>query len=192
MREQDRYVYIKNGDVVAQLKRITASGEIGITSGPDAFLYEFLRTIGGASVFIASRLNKNAHYQDGKAVACLYKTDGNIFLKIMRRFYSTLNLFFKLVSYRPTRILCGTAGGFLWVSLLVSRIYSIPIVFSCHNRINDQDRAPFRWMIDKINNWCIRQCFNVVCHGPFLRDQLMTIGVASRNIISFDIGNLPI
>lgn len=188
MRVQDRYIYIKNGDVVAQLMRIAASGEVGITSGPDAFLYDFLYRIRGAPVFVASRLNKDIRYQNGNTEAHVYKTDGNIFLKILRRIYSTLHLFVSIVSYRPTRILCGTAGSFLWIAFLFSRIYSVPIVFSCHNRINEQDRTPLKQMISRIDNWCIRKCHNVICHGPYLRDQLMAVGVAPGNLIEFDVG----
>ena len=38
-----------------------------------------------------------------------------------------------------------------------------------------------------IDNWCICRCSNVICHGPFLRDQLIAIGVPPEKIYQFDV-----
>jgi len=187
IENNDRYVYLKNGDVISQLQRIAAGAGTPITSGPDAFIYDFLFEIGNSSIFTATRFNKSKSYHSNNISARMYKTDGVLFFKLLRRLYASLDLLIRLVLYRPTRILCGTAGGFLWVSFLVSRLYNIPIVFSCHNRIVGQRSGLLRkgYLADI---WCIRRCDNVICHGPYLSQQLIDVGIPAENIIQFDVG----
>jgi len=187
MNKKDRYVYIKNGDVVAQLQRIEASGDAKITSGPDAFIYDFLSKIHEIPVFVASRSSRNAIYKKNNITARIYTSNGNIVLKSFRRLFATIDLFFRILFYRPTKIICGTKGGFLWVSYLLSRINYIPIVYSCHNRVIDQSNGLLKHYAMVIDNWCIRHCDSVICHGPYLREQLITIDVPASKIHEFDV-----
>lgn len=187
MSMSHRYVYIKNGDVITQLQRISDSQGAEITSGPDAFIYNFISSIGNNPVFIASRSRRNGVYKNKDIVARLYKASGNTFMKSIWRLLATADLFFRLLFYKPTRILCGTAGSFLWVAYVVSRYYSIPLVFSCHNRLSNQGGFLKRCVL-KIDKWCICRCRNVICHGPYLRDDLIANGVSIGNISEFDVG----
>jgi glycosyltransferase involved in cell wall biosynthesis len=188
MSGNDRYAYIKNGDVVAQLQRITASSDIKITSGPDAFIYDYLSKIGDAPVFVVSRSSRNTIYSNKNIIARVYMANGNFIVKFLRRIFATIDLMIRLLLFRPTKILCGTAGSFLWAAYMVSRLYSIPIVFSCHNRVNTQCYGLLKKYAVRMNNWYIRRCYNVICHGPYLRDQLISIGVPSSKITEFDVG----
>jgi len=188
MNVSERYVYIKNGDVVAQLQRIAASGDNKITSGPDAFIYDFLSKIGDIPVFVASRSSRNAIYENNNITACTYKANGNIVVKLFRIVLATTELSIRLLFYKPSKIICGTTGGFLWASYFVSSFYSIPIIYSCHNRIINHHNGLLKRYAMKIDNWCVRRCNNVICHGPFLRDQLIAIGVSPSKIFEFDVG----
>ena len=55
-----RYVYIKNGDAVAQLVRIKKVNTSECTSGPDAFLTDFLHRIGESPVLLIGQGQRNA------------------------------------------------------------------------------------------------------------------------------------
>ena len=63
-----RYAYIKNGDVVTQLQRILPITDTIPTSGPDAFLFDFLRSIGHQPILLLSCYTRKAKFWSGNMV----------------------------------------------------------------------------------------------------------------------------
>jgi glycosyltransferase involved in cell wall biosynthesis len=188
MERKLRYAYIKNGDAVVQLKRLTPLKEKGPTSGPDAFIYSLLSSLGDSPMLLLSILDSNGKYNYKNIEARALNVTGNIFQKLILRTISVFWVFFHLVHYKPDRILCGTTGEPLWVSYIVSRIFHIPLVHSRHNSIDSSKRDIQKKISSKIDNWVIRNISALITHGPYLRDQLKAMGVPADRIIEFDVG----
>lgn len=185
-----RYVYIKNGDVIEQLQRNLPITDTIPTSGPDAFLFDFLRSIGHQPILLLSCYTRKAKFRSGNIDArtfFYYTRFLEPFGKIACRTLTFLKTFFLLLKFRPDRILCGRTGGMLWVSFLVSRLYSIPFVHSRHQTLVSRGYPWYKLLFAAIDKMCIRHAMGVVCHGPYLRQQLLEIGVPSDRIFEFDV-----
>lgn len=183
-----KYAYVKNGDVSAQLSRIAQSGDKLITSGPDAFLADFLEKTQPNPVLLIGQGLKNSYIQQGSVTARVFNIQNGLILKIFGRTFAFFSLIIYLLRFKPDRILCGRTGSMLWACYLVSRLYSVPLVHSRHNQVIFPNHPWFKRLSSIIDNWCINRSKNVVCHGPYLKDQLKAIGVPASNIIEFDVG----
>lgn len=186
-----RYAYIKNGDVVTQLRRILPVTDTIPTSGPDAFISDFLRFVGRQPVLLISRHKRSSKLQTGNI-------EGRVFIgnpsskgplgKITSRILAFLKAFLLLLKFRPSRILCGTHGGMLWLSFLVAKLYSIPFVHSGHNSLLASECPWYKRVFAAIDKRCILCATAVICHGPYLSRQLSGMGVPSDRLFEFDIG----
>lgn len=191
-----RYAYIKNGNVVDQLKFIVSSDE-DILSGPNAFLYDFLKVnaLPNNGVLLMSRhANAGVYCHENVRSEVVAADEGSIISKVISKFYSFFSVFFRLLSYRPDKILCGTTGGMLWACYIVSKVYSVPFVYSSHNRKIFSSAPWYKKIIMKIDNWCISKATAAVCHGPYLYQQLVDVGVSCNKLFEFDVsfGNMDI
>lgn len=186
-----RYAYIKNGDVVTQLRRILPVGDTISTSGPDAFISDFLRFVGRQRVLLISCHNRGYKLQagniEGRVFNCNLSSKG-AFVKIISRIIAFFKALFLLLEFRPTRILCGTHGGMLWSSFLFSRLYSIPFVYSGHNSLLTSEYPWYKRAFAAIDKWCILHTTAVICHGPYIKQQLLKMGVRHDLIFEFDVG----
>jgi glycosyltransferase involved in cell wall biosynthesis len=185
-----RYAYIKNGDVVTQLQRILPITDTIPTSGPDAFISDFLRFVGRQSVLLISCHERNFEFHCNNIAARVFLLNMRscgAFGKIIGSIFAFFKTLFLLVKFRPDRILCGRAGGMLWATLLVSRLCSIPFVYSAHQNLSNPRHPWYRRLIAAIDRWCILCAKAVVCHGPYMNKQLSEMGVPSNRIFEFDV-----
>lgn len=183
-----RYAYVKNGDAVVQVRRLMSLRKEGPTSGPDAFIYSFLRGLGNSPILLLSLLDNFDHYKYRNIDAHAFKVSGNLLQKLLLRLISVFWLFIWLMSYRPDRILCGTTGEPLWISYVVSKILHIPLVHSRHNSIDSSKRDIQKKISSLIDNWVIGRISAFITHGPYLRDQLKAMGISGDRIFEFDVG----
>lgn len=182
-----RYAYVKNGDVVEQLDRIGDITKIVHSSGPDAFLNDFIRFIDDIPLLLIGRGGsyRTSIHQNLHAISL---SDGSSFLgKIFVRPMLMLRTWNMLTKFKPTRIICGRDGDGLWICSLYSKIFRIPMIHSRHNRIFDETGTTHGKPSHFIDNWCIRHATASVCHGPYLADQLSAIGVEKEKIVEFDV-----
>lgn len=186
--KQKRYAYIKNGDAVDQVKRLVFSMSHGPTSGPDAFIYDFLKRIGDSPIIVLSRFNRTVHFSHQNFDARVFNIQGALVKKIILKVLAALKIFILLIRFKPDRIVCGVTGSAFWFSYSVARIRSIPFVHSEHNQLIVSDGWSWRRIRSVIDSWFIRKATAVICHGPYLKDQLKEIGVPESRIFEFDVG----
>ncbi len=186
--KKKRYAYIKNGDVVDQVQRIVSSPNYTPTSGPDAFIFDFLRRIGDSPLLALSRSNRTTGYTHKNIDARVFNIKGVLVKKVFLKSYATLKIFLLLIRFKPDRIVCGVTGSAFWSSYSVAWIYSIPFVHSEHNQLIVPEGSLLRRLRASINFWLIRKATAVICHGPYLKDELKKIGVPESRIFSFDVG----
>lgn len=183
------YAYIKNGDVIEQFEKILASMDNKITSGPDAFIYDFVKSVQNNPLILLSRTIRDVpHYKkDANIKAKVFKMRGAHYSKIWLGPISTIQIFLQLMQFKPKRILCGTTGGPLWACFLASKIYSSAFVHSRHNRVTSNFDSWYRKLSILVDNWCIRRACGAVCHGPYLKQELLDAGVNKDRIFEFDV-----
>ena len=187
-----RYAYIKNGNVIDQLGELEKLNWEIPDGGPQAFIGDFLCKTKEDQILLLS-LGKNSEKKvTGNTTAYVLRSIGKDNSTAVRAFSSCM-VFFKVIGrlliFKPTRILCGSSGFMLWACFLVSKTCSIPLVHSRHNRLFTNDKQPFyRHIGQAINISIVKRVNGVVCHGPYLRQQLIDAGVSESKIFEFDCG----
>ncbi len=188
MKSNLRYAYIKNGDAVVQVKRLTPLQKEGPTSGPDAFIHSLLCSLGDSPVLVLSRFDSNGRFKYKNIDAHVIKVTGNLLQKIILRILSIIWMLSHLLVYKPDRILCGTTGEPLWVSYIVAKLFRIPLVHSRHNSIDYSARGLRNKVVFALDNLVLKKISAFIVHGPFLRDQLKSVGIPADRIYEFDVG----
>ena len=179
-----RYVYVKNGNAVDQVRRLAHADDLD-RSGPDAFVGDFIQAQRGEDLLLLCRTSRRERYIEGELRAEAFPDgDGRLF-GVFARGWSAMTIGFQILHWRPQRILCGCAGELLWICVLVSKLLGVPLVHSRHNEV--QRRAGFGRILTALDRMSIRACAGVVCHGPFLRDQILALGVPAATVFEFDV-----
>lgn len=188
-----KYIYIKNGNVIDQIKRIAPLNNKPIQSGPDAFLADLLYALKDEQLLVISHYNKNMSYvyDNIKAIEldCIPKSTSPI-RKIYNRFNRIkqfLILIIIMIRFKPDRIICGRLGFMLWATWIVSKLRNIPYIHSRHIRINRSDMSYLKKIEDNIDKWVVSKATACICHGPYTKQQLTQEGIPISKIFEFDI-----
>lgn len=182
-----RYAYIKNGDVIAQLQRIIDAEGVSITSGPDAFLSDFIRWVEGSSVLLIGYGAKNAQMRHQAIMARVFYEGRGFAQRTILKIITFFKIILSLWIYKPDRIICGQTGSTFLACFIISSIRSIPIVHSRHNQIILNFIPWYKRIRISLDIWCMRRVSGVVCHGPYLKEQALSIGIPSSRVYAFDI-----
>ena len=188
-RSIQRYAYLKHGDVVAELQEIGANPFEVADGGPKYYISSFLKWAAGAHVSLISFQTRDAVLQVGNVEARVFKANSSVTGPLGRTIWNIqafFKTFFLLWKFRPTWILCSATYGPLFAGFLISRLFSIPVVHTIHGRVDEISLPRNRRLIIKINHWLHRRASAVLCHGPYLRQQLLDIGVDPERLFRFD------
>lgn len=186
-----RHAYVKNGDVINQVLAIGENQVKVPSGGPNAFLAEFLFNAGRQPLLLISNSVRNAHYSLGNIDAWVFR-GRTAFLHpygtALVRVFAFFKILLRLFKFKPDRILCGTLGFSLWACFIHARAFSIPLVHSLHNRLDYSDLPWYKRPATQLDKFILRRISRVICHGPFLKQQLLDIGVQAAAITEFDCG----
>ena len=179
-----RYVYIKNGDAVAQTRRIVAAGRHHRHTGPDAYIGSFLATHVLDEVAVLCRSAPRERFAADRVVAesCPSPSWAGRF---PGRIIAALRLAARTFSLRPDRILCSCDREALWAAVIVARLRRTPIVASRHTGLPPQ--RGLRRLARRLEAFFLRRCDAVICHGPYLIDSVRRAGVKPGHITGFSV-----
>lgn len=188
-REQPRptrYAYVKNGDAVDQVRRLALAGELD-RSGPDAFIGDFLQAHADDDLLVLCRSKHRDRFQANnlRAESFPAAAQAGRFGRVLRRGWSAMRIGIEILRWRPDRILCGCTGELLWVTTAVAKLLRVPIVNSRHNEV--QERTGTGRIALALDRLSIRGCIGVVCHGPFLANQVGALGIARSRTHEFEV-----
>lgn len=182
-----RIAYVKSGDVVASLERLSSGAAERIDDGgPDAFLGDLLRAMPQESFLllgIALVASQNRADESDSRIRALT-------LAAKRRlgvWRNASKVFTELLKFKPDWIICGKCGPTLWGSYLASKVLRVPLFHSRHNWLEEKSLSGRA--VTMLDNWIVRRADAVVCHGPYLKDRLADIGVPRNKTFEFDSGN---
>ncbi len=180
-----KYVYIKNGDAVAQVRRFLNASKYD-AGGPDAFIVDFLRKRIDDEVLVICKSNQASQFKSGRICARSFKDKRTWIDNTTSRVLSALQAGIAILRWKPDRILCGCTGELLWVSVLVAKILRVPVVNSRHGEL--QTRKGFAAALtSRLNQLCICACDAIVCHGPFMADQIRALGFDEEKLFEFEV-----
>ena|SRR3990172_3103332 len=191
MNTEYRYAYIKNGDVISQLKAIGAEPDVIPHGGPNAFIADFMANVGDSPLLLISNQNYSNRYRQHHVEAYVLRMSlpalGALGIALARTlaFITTLIHLFR---FRPSRVLCGSLGYPLWAAFIYSRLASASLVHSLHNRIEYKHYSWRKQFATLLNKYILRRVSAVICHGPYLKQQLLDIGICRTRIKEFDCG----
>ena len=179
-----KYTYIKHGDAVDQVRRLsnTATYEM---SGPDAFIGDFLRKHLDDDVLVLCKTNQDSRFESGRIFAQSFNENRYGVGRVAGRMISALQMGRALFKWRPDRILCGCSGEMLWISVLVAKVLGVPIVNSRHGEL--QDRRGVAGLVAWLDRFCICRCDSIVCHGPYMADQIRALGFDESKLFEFEV-----
>jgi glycosyltransferase involved in cell wall biosynthesis len=178
-----RYVYLKNGDAVAQVRRIRAG--LVDRSGPDAFIGDFMRQHEGDSVLVLCQTPSSGFYADDGVRAFGLPVGKSSLMQPIRRFWAAMRAAWMICRERPDRIVCGMGGEFLWAAALAAAVLRVPMVATRHSGL--VERAGLAGIPSLLSRASLRSCVGIACHGPFLADQVRRMGFDARRVFEFEV-----
>lgn len=197
-----RYAYLKTNHAVKELERVSANPDNVPEGGPDAYVAHFVRLTAGNPGLVLSvhfQPEQDAYIRKGNVEAhsfywCsrLLKRFGSIAEKpagtIVRRLVVSMRIYWLLFRFRPTHILCWAHSFPLWAAYLAARSCRARFVYSRHNRIFGGNDPLYLRLTNAIDRWIIRHADAVVVHGPYLRDQLLQVGISADRLVEYNWG----
>jgi glycosyltransferase involved in cell wall biosynthesis len=185
-----RYVYVKPKDGIKEFRTLEKIKDNLLQGGPEAYLAHFLIKSRHAPTLIISidRTIKYArHLTALNTLMYSFQWYSGMSLKtILSRIYVSTRVLLLLMQFRPTHILCWYNDFPLWMTFLVARLNRAIFVPSRHNRLPGERDPIHRKLIGAINKWVLRRSSAVICHGPYLKQELLDIGVNPSQIIEFN------
>lgn len=186
-----RYAYIKNGNVIEQLSRLDDVRHDVPTSGPDAFIGDFLRSVAPCPVMLLSCDEEESRLHKGNIFARVLRfsrRETQVASKLKNLCCVFFSVFSMLKSFRADRVLCGTHGPTLWAAFLYCKLNGILMVHSSHNSLETHGHGFHRKLFNTLDRYCVRRADAAIGHGPYIRQQLLALGVPSDRVFEFDIG----
>lgn len=180
-----RYVYVKNGDAVDQVRRVLEDTS-AYMSGPDAFVGDFVRAHRADDVLVlCTNRPRRERYAADRIRAEGYATVTSGPFRHVSRLWDAIRIAAEIYRFKPDRVLCGCTGELLWACVLAAKLRGVPVVNSRHNSLQASSLLQrFAGVIDRLS---IRACDGVVCHGKFMSDQIHALGVPSSRIWQFGV-----
>lgn len=185
----EKVAYLKHGDVVNE---IFETGEIPhqvFKGGPFYYITTFLNWSRHKKKLIISygTRNKKMRYALTKGIVLRrkgYCFDTRIFKAIVEA-KLFLQTFWHLMLFRPDWTLCTASYGPLFAGYVVSKLYHKPFVVSRQAKLNINGYRLLNRFEINFNKAVIKDADAILCHGPFIEDQLLDIDVPPDRICKF-------
>ncbi len=185
-----RYVYCTHGNIIDELKRIGPAPKTIPAGGNDHYLAAFLQWSGCSPTLLMASTPENAVFSMDNVQVKTFRHNqngGKTVMSYLEEIALFFRVFLQLVSFRPTKILCAKIGPALWACYLYARLWNVPLAHSRHTRVDVLFANPLRKLWFYLDRWVLRRLPAVICHGPYLDEQLRGIGVPVVNIIQYSV-----
>ena len=112
-------------------------------------------------------------------------SDTSAALKLFQLFRTSVIVSIMMIRFKPDRVICGRLGLLLWLASLIARFRGSLFVFSSHNDMHLSRTTSLKKLEMHLNNFFIKRATGAICNGPFLRQQLLDIGLKSEKVFEF-------
>jgi len=197
-----RYAYLKTNHAVQELQRVCADPDQILEGGPDAYVSNFVRLASGHPGLLLSvhfspeedamaricNIEARSFYWRSRRLKWLGSLAKTPIGTFTTRLITSLKILLLLVRFRPTRLLCWAHSFPLWAAFIAARISRCPFVYSRHTRIFGHNDPWYLRVTNFMDQWIMRHAGAVVVHGPYLRQQMLEIGVEPGQLFEFNWG----
>lgn len=173
--------YVKNGDAVAELAA-TADLSALPDGGPHAYVAHFRAFARDMEALVVS--------VDAPGPDSTLTREGLTAMTLSARPalpVRALVLAGAVRRHRPQVVICGLMGPLLWTTAVACRLCRARLVLSCHNRPLATAGA-LGALRNALDAACMRRAAAVIHHGPYTRDELLSLGVARDRLHEFNWG----
>lgn len=195
-RSKRRIAYCKHGDVVQELAALGVTPTAVAESGPYHYIGSVLAGTAGAPTLLLSLSARDARLQLGgvRARALRYpRLVAPPLVVAWRQLRTTLLIAIELLRFRPTHIICAAAGGPpLWICGLVAWCCGGVLICSRHTSLQQEQRSGWRRLRRRLNLAVIRRSAAVLCHGPYLEQELLRGGISADRLQQFNLSYRPL
>lgn len=188
---ENRVAYFKSGNVVEGLRTYGANPDQIPCGGPSAFFCDVLHMQYPQPLLFLSFGEKDASFSIENVAAYTFQSQSKIFPRLSKIFFQLWALMqsgYRLFKFKPDRLICGRLDSSLWGCFIYSRIFRVLFVFSLHSNIIEAKVSFLGRIKRELNKLCLRGSDAVLCHGPYLENQLREIGVNAEKVFQFDTG----
>lgn len=186
-----RIAYIKNGDVVEELKALAHMHEDDVLNngGPYHYIGSFLKWTQGSEILLISFdiQNKRLRSRNGTIAQVINtKRYPTFWRRLVLQINAFIQLLASLLCFKPTWLICTiSTGAPLAACFLAAKFFNIPFVHSRHMRVDHFNPSFLRKLRSRFDYWLVRKADAVLCNGPYLKDQLLKIKVKQERIIQY-------
>ncbi|MCI4411988.1 MAG: glycosyltransferase family 4 protein [Thiotrichales bacterium] len=188
-----KLLYIKGGNVVTELDKLANYQGKLPTTGPDQFFLaaRSIATETTSQLRLVSFGNDDQKLEQANIDARCYaiRTKGNPIKKAYQQLIGGYHYLKDTLRFKPDTILCGFDGIFVFFVLLSAVLTRAKLVYLCHNAINLPSVSRFnRWA----NKLLISFADQIIVHGPFLEQQVTSLGASVSKVHQFDTWPTPV
>lgn len=184
-----KLAYIKFNNGVEELRRVLDTEQSLDDGGAEAYVANMVKYAGTNSLLIVSFHDGDpdqAKLRAENVAAVSYRWPSHARgLNTVRRLWQSLRMLGSLIRFRPTHIYCWENNIPLWLAYLYARAARARFVSSVHTRLTNEGSTELNKLRATADNMVFRKSDRVVCHGPYLKKQLLEIGVDSERVIEF-------
>lgn len=183
---ETRIAYVKAGDAARELQDYGPAALDGRSAedGPATYPGSFLRLCASCRTLLLSTGRRRASFDLGSCEARTLPYHASRPLRPLR----LLEALLRLLQFRPGAVICPLIGPPLWTARLAARLTGARFILSRHNLHQNARTTAF----GKFSSWLDARIFRkadaVLCHGEFLRRELMDLGVAAERVRPFTVG----
>ena len=159
--------------------------------GPNAFLAELLEKTQDDTILLASAHLKNGSMRIRNVTARTFRkslSTPGVLGALTGRLVLLVSTLFQFLKYKPDRVICGTTSVPLWTSYVVAKLFNVPFIHSRNTKVDRTGSCLWEKLNLAVDNRIIKSVGAVICHGPYLKKQLLELGVHKDRLSEFDIG----
>lgn len=177
-----RLCYIKNGDVVGELKSIELQRE-SINGGPNYYVYSTANIYPDKiNILYLSLATKERTYtkKNCRAITFKYPIKKKGFLKHIKTIIPLCRIIFEVFKWNPNHIICA-AMPWSFVIYIVSKMINANLIVSVHTDLESK-----RLIVRMCMRFLLTKTDYIICHGPFLFNQVKRITKDGKNIVEYN------
>lgn len=182
-----KIVYLKGGNAITDANRLLAKkGEI-ISRGPDQYFINTMNVFDDYSMHLITVnenfINQNYPEHNAQATTIALRPKGqSLLMKPINYVKGLLSLYNIVRNEKPEIILSGVEGVVGACACAIAKKLGIPFIFSAHNALNITSTS---FLNKQANRYLAHSAASFVAHGPFIRDQLLSLSANPNHIFEF-------
>ncbi len=184
-KQKNKVIYIKGGEAVKEARKLFQREGEDLNFGPDQYLLNVMKYSNYTS-FRVITLNaqfKEISESNKQAVEFpLRIQEPNKLKKTITLLFRYLNFIWFNIKWKPNLILCGVEGNISLLAVIIAKLSGANIIFLGHNALNLKQTPKHTKFFNRLS---LKYTNAAIVHGPFIKDQVLSLGFNKNKIFEF-------